>query len=69
MKIRLIEEFWNFGLEFWPGQIEGLRTARIEVIDPNERWPIEVGRITCEDPLFCQLYDILDGMEIQDENN
>lgn len=49
-RIRLIKEFW-------PGQTEKLRTARIEVIDPNEKWPIKVGRLTCEDPLFSWLYE------------
>lgn len=54
-RIRCIEEFW-------PGQREGIRTARIEIIDPNERWPIEVGRITCSDPHFSWLYDEIENL-------
>lgn len=55
LRIRCIEEFW-------PGQKEGIRTARIEIIDPNEHWPVEVGRITCSDPYFYWLYDKIENM-------
>lgn len=58
MDIRLIEEFW-------PGQREGIRTARIEVFTLNEHWPDEVGRITCSDPIFSWLYSELEGLKYE----
>lgn len=48
--------------EFWPGQREELRTARIEIIDPNEHWPVEIGRITCAEPYFSWLYDKIENI-------
>lgn len=48
--------------EFWPGQGEEIRTARIEVVDPNKHFPTEVGRITCADPYFSWLYDKIENI-------
>jgi hypothetical protein len=46
--------------EFWPGQKEGIRTARIEVWVEGSEQPVEVGRITAESELFCELRDIIE---------
>jgi len=49
--------------EIWPGQKENLRTARIEVWtdDPNQKFMLEVGRITAPKELFDELRDRVEG--------
>jgi len=49
--------------EYWPGQREGVRTARIEVWtdEPGQQFPLEVGRITAETELFEELRELVEG--------
>jgi len=49
--------------ECWPGQREGIATARIEVWtdDQSQSRPLEVGRITAERELFEELRDLVEG--------
>lgn len=49
--------------EYWPGQREGIRTARIEIWldDPGMHYPLEVGRITAGSELFDELRDLIEG--------
>ena len=49
--------------EIWPGQREGIATARIEVWtdDQKQHFPLEVGRITAERRLFEELRDLIEG--------
>ncbi len=54
MIIRTIEEYW-------PGQKDDLRTARIEVWLEGEHWPTEVGRITADKEIFDQVRDAIEN--------
>jgi len=49
--------------EYWPGQKEGIATARIEVWtdDQKQHFPLEVGRITAGRRLFEELRDLIEG--------
>lgn len=49
--------------EWWPGQRENVRTARIEVWtdDPNLHWALEVGRITADRALFEELREMIEA--------
>lgn len=59
MEIRTVEEYW-------PGQKNNLRTARIEIWLEGEHWPMEVGRITADKEIFDQVRDLI---ETEDEND
>ncbi len=56
MHIRTVEEYW-------PGQKEDLRTARIEVWLEGEHWPREVGRITADKDIFDQIRNLIENAE------
>jgi len=49
--------------EYWPGQKEDLRTARIEIWtdDPGQHFPMEVGRITATREVFDMLDELIIG--------
>jgi len=49
--------------EYWPGQREGVRTARIEVWtdEPDQHYLLDVGRITAETGLFEELRELIEG--------
>ena len=51
--------------EYWPGQKENLRTARIEVWTDDElHYPLECGRITAPRELFDELREWVERDEV-----